>query len=282
MVRADPQPRLETRRVILRIDDIEHGSAHSLEKSLQVKQRTEDAQLLQTSQSTGWRPHFLVSAYFFGYYGDLHERNAMSQQLQIHPVTPQPRLIRQVVEQVQAGGVIIYPTDSTYALGCAVGNKEGMDRIRAIRNLDDEHYLTLVCRDLTELSTYAKVDNWAFRLVKNLTPGPYTFLLKASREVPRRLQHPKRKTIGMRVPDGPIARAILDELGEPLVSSTLLLPGDERPLSEPDEIAERLGKQVDLLVAGGACGPEMTTVLDCVEDEPVIVRRGKGAVDFLD
>ncbi len=206
----------------------------------------------------------------------------MSQLLEIHPTTPQTRLIRQVVEQIQAGGLIAYPTDSTYALGCAVGNKAGMDRIRAIRGLDEEHYLTLICRDLTELSTYAKVDNWAFRLVKGLTPGPYTFLLKASREVPRRLQHPKRKTIGMRVPDHAIVSALLAELGEPLVSSTLALPGDDLPLTEAQTIAARLGKQLDLIVSGGVCGTEMTTVIDLVDEAPVVVRRGKGPVDFLE
>ncbi len=206
----------------------------------------------------------------------------MSQTLQIHPQTPPVRLIRQVAECLHGGGVIVYPTDSTYALGCAVGNRDGMDRIRAIRGLDEEHYLTLVCRDLSELSTYAKVDNWAFRLLKGLTPGPYTFLLVASKEVPKRLQHPKRKTIGMRVPDASIVRALLEELSEPMVSSTLLLPDEALPLTEPEAIAERIGKQVDLIVAGGACGPEMTTVLDLVGEEPVIVRRGKGPTDFLD
>ena len=164
----------------------------------------------------------------------------MSQFFSIHPETPQGRLINQAVEILQSGGVIAYPTDSAYALGCLLDNKSGAERIKQIRKLEDDHNFTLVCRDLSELSTYARVDNSAFRLLKALTPGPYTFILQAGREVPRRLQNPRRKTIGLRVPDHPIARALLETLGEPLMSSTLLLPGDELPLSDPREILERL------------------------------------------
>jgi tRNA threonylcarbamoyl adenosine modification protein (Sua5/YciO/YrdC/YwlC family) len=203
----------------------------------------------------------------------------MSQFLQIHPDNPQPRLIHRAVDIIQQGGVIVYPTDSAYALGCHIGDKSAMERIRRIRQVDERHHFTLVCRDLSELSVYAKVDNEAYRLIKNLTPGPYTFLLLATREVPRRLQHPKRKTIGLRVPDNIIAMHLLESLGEPLMSSTLLLPGDELPLTDPYDIRRTLEHEVDLVIDGGYCGIEPTTVLDLVSDEPQVLRFGKGKIE---
>ncbi|SEQ21029.1 tRNA threonylcarbamoyl adenosine modification protein, Sua5/YciO/YrdC/YwlC family [Ectothiorhodospira magna] len=202
----------------------------------------------------------------------------MSRVIEIHPVDPQPRLIQQVVDVVQDGGVIVYPTDSCYALGCAIGNKSGMERIRRIRQLDEQYYLTLVCRDLSEIATYAKVGNTAYRLLKSLTPGPYAFLLKATHEVPRRLQHPKRKSVGLRVPDHPITQAMLKSLGQPLMSSSLEMPGDDLPLTDIYEIQERLSSQVDLIIDGGPCGLEPTTVIDMESDVPRLVRRGKGEV----
>jgi tRNA threonylcarbamoyl adenosine modification protein (Sua5/YciO/YrdC/YwlC family) len=205
----------------------------------------------------------------------------MSQFFQIHPDNPQPRLISQAVAIIRAGGVVVYPTDSCYALGCHIGDKAAMERIRRIRQMDKEHNFTLVCRDLSELSTYAKVDNSAFRLMKNLTPGPYTFVLKATHEVPRRLQHPKRKTIGLRVPDHSIALELLEQLGEPIMSSTLLLPNRNEPETEPDEIRNLLEKQVDLIIDGGYCGLEATTVVDLIENTPVILREGKGDINAL-
>lgn len=205
----------------------------------------------------------------------------MTRRLEIHPDNPQARLIRQAVDVIRDGGVIVYPTDSCYALGCGIGNKTGMERIRRIRQLDEDHHFTLVCRDLSEIATYAKVDNTAYRLLKNLTPGPYTFLLKATHEVPRRLQHPKRKTIGLRVPDHAITQALLAELGEPLMSTTLHLPGDHLPLSDPYDIEERLSAHVDLILLAGSCGVEPTTVVDLVGEVPEVVRQGRGAVDWL-
>jgi len=201
--------------------------------------------------------------------------------IEIHPDNPQARLIRQAVDVIRDGGVIVYPTDSCYALGCGIGNKTGMERIRRIRQLDDSHHFTLVCRDLSEISTYAKVDNTVYRLLKTLTPGPYTFLLKATHEVPRRLQHAKRKTIGLRVPDHAITQALLADLGEPLMSTTLHLPGDHLPLSDPFDIEERLSSQVDLVLLAGSCGVEPTTVVDLVGDVPEVVRQGRGSVDWL-
>ncbi|WP_018231598.1 L-threonylcarbamoyladenylate synthase [Thioalkalivibrio thiocyanodenitrificans] len=205
----------------------------------------------------------------------------MNRRLDIHPDNPQARLIRQAVDVIRAGGIIVYPTDSCYALGCAIGDKGGLERIRRIRQLDDGHHFTLVCRDLSEISTYAKVDNAAYRLLKMLTPGPYTFLLKATHEVPRRLQHAKRKTIGLRVPDHAITQALLAELGEPLMSTTVRLPGDDLPISDPYDIEERLSSQVDLVLLAGSCGVEPTTVLDLVGDVPEVVRQGCGSVDWL-
>ncbi|HHB13364.1 MAG TPA: threonylcarbamoyl-AMP synthase [Chromatiales bacterium] len=205
----------------------------------------------------------------------------MSQYFEVHPVNPQRRLLRQAVEILRKGGLIVYPTDSLYALGCALGSKGCMERIRRLRKVDQRHNFTLVCRDLSELATYARVDNQAFRLLKAATPGPYTFILRASHEVPRRLQTPKRKTIGLRVPDHPVAQALLDELGEPLMSSTLLLPGDELPMTDAREIRERLEHEVDLVIDGGGCGIEPTTVVDLTEEPPRVVRVGKGPLEPL-
>ena len=205
----------------------------------------------------------------------------MSALVTIHPDDPQPRLISQVVECLNAGGVVIYPTDSSYAFGCRIGEKDALDRIRQIRRLDHNHNFTLVCRDLSEIATYAKVDNSAYRLIKRLTPGPFTFILMATREVPRRLQHPKRKTIGLRVPDNHIAAAILEQLGEPIMSSTLILPGQELPETDPYDIRDTLEHHVDLVIDGGYCGIEPTTVVDLVSGEPEILRYGLGNVDLL-
>lgn len=205
----------------------------------------------------------------------------MSQFFQIHPVNPQARLIRRAVEIVRDGGVIAYPTDSGYALGCHIGDKEAMERIRALRVLDDKHNFTLLCRDLSEIATYAKVENSAYRLLKAHTPAPYTFILEATREVPRRLQHPRRKTIGIRVPDNVIAQALLAELGEPLMSSTLILPGQDMPMTDAEEIRDTLGNRLDLVIDGGYCGFEPTTVVDLVAGVPDILRVGKGATETL-
>ncbi len=195
----------------------------------------------------------------------------------IHPDNPQPRLIKQAVEIVRQGGVVVYPTDSSYALGCHIGDKAAMERMRRIRNLADKHNFTLVCRDLSEIATYAKVDNPAYRLIKSLTPGPYTFILQATHEVPRRLQNPKRKTIGLRVPDHVVAQSLLQALGEPLMSCTLILPESDTPLSDPELIQSELKGQVDLLIDSGHCGLEPTTVVDLVSGTPLVTRAGKGA-----
>lgn len=200
----------------------------------------------------------------------------MSQFFQIHAETPQPRLIRQAVDLLRGGAVIVYPTDSGYALGCLIGDKDAIERIRQIRRLDERHNFTLVCRDLSEIATYAKVANSTYRLLKLLTPGAYTFILDATREVPRRLQHPKRKTIGIRVPDNAIAQALLAELGEPLMSTTLILPGDDLPQNDPYEFRGQLERQVDLIIDGGYGDLEPTTVIDLVDGVPVVVRQGKG------
>lgn len=200
----------------------------------------------------------------------------MSQFFQIHPLNPQPRLIAQAVALIRDGGVIAYPTDSAYALGCQLGDKGALERIRRIRRLDDDHNFTLVCRDLSELGTYARVDNSAFRLIRNHTPGPYTFILKATDEVPRRLLHPKRRTIGLRVPDNRIALALLEALGEPLMSVTLILPGEVLPLTDPYDIRETLQHDLELVIDGGFCGLEPTSVIDLSGDEPVVRRRGLG------
>lgn len=206
----------------------------------------------------------------------------MSQYFQIHPDNPQPRLIRQAVAIIRAGGIIAYPTDSSYALGCPLGDKAALDRIRAIRHTGKDHNFTLVCRDLSEIGVYARVNNSQYRLLKAATPGPFTFILQATHEVPRRLQHPRRKTIGIRIPEHAIVQALLTELGEPIMSATLILPGDEWPLNDPDEIQERIGHQVDLIIDGGPCAREPTTVLDLVEETPRLVRQGRGdASPFL-
>ena len=206
----------------------------------------------------------------------------MAQFFQIHPDNPQVRLIRRSVEIVRDGGVIVYPTDSSYALGCLIGDKAAMDRIRRIRQVDDSHNFTLVCRDLSEIATYARVDNRDYRLLRNLTPGAYTFIHKATKQVPRRLQHPKRKTIGIRVPDNRISQDLLSELGEPLMSSTLILPGDDQPLTDPYEMRELLDHAVDLVIDGGYCGLEATSVVDMTGDAPEVVRSGKGDVSLLE
>jgi tRNA threonylcarbamoyl adenosine modification protein (Sua5/YciO/YrdC/YwlC family) len=200
----------------------------------------------------------------------------VSQFFQIHPDNPQARLVRQAADIIRAGGVVVYPTDSAYALGCHIGDKQALDRIRRIRNLDKNHNFTLVCRDLSEIATYAKVDNMAYRLLKHSTPGPYTFILKASSEVPKRLMHPKRKTVGLRVPENAIASALLSDLGEPLMSVSLIMPGDEYPLIDPYDIRQVLEQSVDLVIDGGYCGMEATTVVDLAEDTPLILRAGKG------
>ena len=203
----------------------------------------------------------------------------MSQFFQIHPLNPQARLIHQAVEIVRADGLVVYPTDSSYALGCHVGDKHGMERIRRIRALDNRHNFTLMCRDLSEIATYAKVDNSSYRLLKSLTPGAYTFILKATHEVPRRLQNPKRKTIGIRIPDHPVTQALLDELGEPLMSSTLILPGRDMPETDAYDIREILEHDVDLVIDGDHCGVEPTTVVDLVDGVPEVVRQGRGSVE---
>jgi len=200
----------------------------------------------------------------------------MARVLYIHPDNPQQRLIDQAAEIIRGGGVAIYPTDSAYALGCHIGDKTALDRIRQIRSLEKNHNFTLVCRDLSELSTYAKVDNQDFRLLKANTPGPYTFILDASSEVPRRLMHPKRKTIGLRAPANHIAQALLETLGEPLMSITLIMPGDEYPLTDPQDIEDILGNRVDLIINGGYCGLEPTTIIDLTGDTPELVRAGMG------
>ena len=202
----------------------------------------------------------------------------MSQFFQIHPDNPQSRLVAQTVDILKKGGVIAYPTDSGYALGCCLGDKSAQDIIRDIRRVDKEHNFTIVCRDLSDISTYAKVGNVAFRLIKTLTPGPYTFILAATRDVPRRLQNPKRKTIGLRIPNNNIAQAILESLGEPLMSSTLILPGDELPLTDPYDIRDTLEHTLDLVIDGGFCGFEPTTVIGLEDESPVLFRQGTGDV----
>ena len=202
----------------------------------------------------------------------------MAQYFAVHPEDPQQRLIRRAVDIVRNGGLMVYPTDSCYALGCHIGDKSAMERMRRIREVDAQHHFTLVCRDLSELGQYAIVDNTQYRSLKASTPGSYTFILKASREVPKRLLNPKRNTIGVRVPDHKVVRALLQEMGEPILSSTLLLPGEGVPLNDMDEIRSRLQHDVDVVLDAGSCGVEMTTVVDLTGDIPAIVRRGKGSV----
>ncbi|MEK6747736.1 MAG: L-threonylcarbamoyladenylate synthase [Pseudomonadota bacterium] len=204
----------------------------------------------------------------------------MGQHFQIHAQNPQTRLIAQAVAILRAGGVVVYPTDSCYALGCLIGQKDAMERIQRIRQLDKNHNFTLICRDLSEIATYALVDNTAYRILRSVTPGPYTFLLRATSEVPRRLQNPKRKTIGVRIPEHPVVRTLLEMLGEPMLSVTLILPDDERPLTDPEEMHDRIGHQVDAILDAGGCGIDMTTVVDLTEStDPTIVRTGKGSVE---
>lgn len=206
----------------------------------------------------------------------------MAQYFQIHPENPQARLIAQAVDIIRQGGIIAYPTDSAYALGCHIGDKMALDRIRLMRRLDKHHNFTLMCRDLSELATYAKVDNQVFRLLKAHTPGPFTFILPGTSEVPRRLMHPKRKTIGLRVPDNRIALALMEQLGEPLMSSSLLMPDEKLPYSDPEDIRERLEHQIELVIDGGNCGLEPTTVVDLTGPVPEVIRQGKGdATPFL-
>lgn len=200
----------------------------------------------------------------------------MAQTLEIHADNPEPRLIKQAAKVLLEGGVIVYPTDSTYALGCHIGDKSALERIRRIRQLDDRHNFTLVCADLSAIATYAKVPNSAYRLLKAYTPGAYTFILSATPEVPRRLMHPKRKTIGLRVPNSVVAQALIAELGEPIMSTSLILPGDEFPLSEIYDIEDRVGNLVDLIIDSGSCGLEATTVIDLVDGSAQVVRVGKG------
>ena len=202
----------------------------------------------------------------------------MAQFFTIHPGNPNPRLIHQAAAVLRGGGVVVYPTDSCYALGCHLDDKDAVTRIRQIRQLDEQHHLTLMCRDLSEISRYAKVDNAKFRLLKSNTPGSYTFILEATKEVPKRLQHPKRSTIGIRIPDHPVALALLEELGEPMSSSTLILPDQAGPLNDVELIRELLEKKVDLVIDGGAIGADFTTVIDLTGDVSVLLRRGKGNV----
>ena len=204
----------------------------------------------------------------------------MAQYFKIHPDNPQQRLITQCIDIIRQGGVVAYPTDSCYALGCMIGIKSAQDRILRIRGLNPGHLLTIICRDLSEISTIAKVDNTAFRLIKRLTPGPYTFLLKASRDIPKRLQHPKRKTIGLRIPDNQICQALLEALKEPLLSTSLILPGQQLPETEPMHINDKIGSVIDLILEGESIGSEVTTIIDMSQHPPEIIRAGKGDVSF--
>jgi tRNA threonylcarbamoyl adenosine modification protein (Sua5/YciO/YrdC/YwlC family) len=205
----------------------------------------------------------------------------MSQFFQIHPDNPQLRLIKQAAQIIHDGGIVALPTDSCYALVCHLDDKNAVERLRRIRGVDDKHHLTLLCRDLSEISQYARVDNRQYRVLKSATPGPYTVILEATKEVPRRLSHPSRKTIGLRVPENPIAHALLEELGQPLLGTTLILPGETDPLTDPEEIRERLGRQIELVIDGGACSLEPTTVIDLTEEEPVLMRQGRGNAEVF-
>ena len=205
----------------------------------------------------------------------------MAQLFHVHPADPQPRLIRQAAEILRGGGVIAYPTDSSYALGCRIGDAVAATRIRQVRGIGESHLLTLVLRDLSEIGHFARLDNWQFRIVRQGTPGPYTFVLPATREVPRRLQHPRRRTIGVRVPDHAVVRALLAELGEPILSSTLILPGATEPLNDAESIRAAVGSAVDLIIDAGACAATLTTVVDLATDPPVTLRHGAGALPRL-
>jgi tRNA threonylcarbamoyl adenosine modification protein (Sua5/YciO/YrdC/YwlC family) len=205
----------------------------------------------------------------------------MAQRFEVHPVNPQLRLLRQAAQIVDHGGVGALPTDSCYALVCHLDDKPAVDRVRRLRNIDERHHLTLLCRDLSEIANYAKVDNTQYRLIRAVTPGPYTFILEATKEVPRRLSHPSRKTIGIRIPDHPAALGLLEVLAQPLISTTLILPGDELPLNDGEHIAERVGNDVDFIVDAGACGIQPTTIVDLTGREAVLVRQGRGAIEPL-
>lgn len=200
----------------------------------------------------------------------------MSQFFQIHPENPQLRLIKQAAQIVHGGGIVALPTDSCYALVCHLDDKSAVERLRRIRGVDDKHHLTLLCRDLSEIAQYARVDNRQYRMLKAATPGPFTFILEATKEVPRRLSHPSRKTIGLRVPENIIAHALLEELGQPLIGTTLILPGESDPLTDPEEVRNQLERQVELVIDGGACHLEPTTVIDLTDDDPVLLRQGRG------
>jgi tRNA threonylcarbamoyl adenosine modification protein (Sua5/YciO/YrdC/YwlC family) len=200
----------------------------------------------------------------------------MSELLELHPKNPQQRFVRMAVDVLLDRGVIVYPTDSCYALGCVMGAKDAMERIQRIRQTDKHHFFTLVCRDLSEISRFAKVNNWQYRTLKAATPGPYTFVLQATREVPRRLMNEKRRTVGIRIPDHPVVQMLLDEVHVPLMSTTLMLPGDDLPMTDATEIHERIGHAVDLVLDGGNCGLEPTTVVDLSGDAPLVLRAGKG------
>jgi tRNA threonylcarbamoyl adenosine modification protein (Sua5/YciO/YrdC/YwlC family) len=213
----------------------------------------------------GGRPGVAAVSFFF-----------MSQFFQIHPDNPQLRLIKQAAQIIDAGGIVALPTDSSYALVCHLDDKDAVERLRRIRGVDEKHHLTLLCRDLSEIAQYARVDNRQYRVLKAATPGPYTVILEATKEVPRRLSHPSRKTIGLRVPENLIAHALLEELGQPLLSTTLIMPGESDPLTDPDEIRERLGRQIELIIDGGACSLEPTTVIDLTAEEPLLIRQGRG------
>jgi tRNA threonylcarbamoyl adenosine modification protein (Sua5/YciO/YrdC/YwlC family) len=205
----------------------------------------------------------------------------VAQFFSVHPEQPQPRLIRQAAEILRAGGVVAFPTDAAYSLGCRVGDAEAVARIRAIREVDERHHFTLMCRDLSEIATYARVDNAQFRLLKATTPGSYTFILEGTKELPRRILHPKRKTIGLRVPAHPVPLALLEELNEPMLTSTLMLPGDDLPLNDAEEMRDRLEKRIDLIIEAGACGLEMTTVVDLTGPAPDLIRAGLGPLEPL-
>jgi tRNA threonylcarbamoyl adenosine modification protein (Sua5/YciO/YrdC/YwlC family) len=202
----------------------------------------------------------------------------MAQFFSVHPEQPQPRLIRQTAEIIRRGGLVAFPTDASYSLGCRIGDAEAVARIRAIREVDESHNFTLMCRDLSEIATYARVDNMQFRLLKAVTPGSYTFILEGTKELPRRILHPKRKTIGLRVPSHPLPMALLKELNEPMLTSTLMLPGDDSPLNDPENIRERLEKRIDVVIEAGVCGLEMTTVVDLTGPVPMLMRAGRGSL----
>lgn len=200
----------------------------------------------------------------------------MAQFFSVHPEQPQPRLVRQAAEILRAGGIAAFPTDAAYSLGCRIGDADAVARIRSIREVDERHHFTLMCRDLSEIATYARVDNAQFRLLKATTPGSYTFILEGTKELPRRILHPKRRTIGLRIPAHPLPLALLTELDEPMLTSTLMLPGDDLPLNDPEEIRDRLERRIDLVIEAGACGLEMTTVIDLTGPAPELVRAGRG------